>query len=299
MVELKLLQPFARWLGRQQFIRFGIRDRLARAVDNPNRMRGHTFRQAFFGGEYEGCTGNFIDWSARYFGAYAREELDLFADLCGHAAESGGAVIDVGANVGHHSLFYALQGFEVFSFEPNPAAMELLMRKLEYNPILRIHPFQRGLSDRSDRLALSIPDHTNLGTSSLEKAVGPNSVAVEVCCGDQMLQIQQLQRVDWIKIDVEGHEIPVLVGLRHTIAKHRPPVFFEWNGVGCFADVVKLFPENYSLYSFLGDQNFAGVFARPGYRLHLLRADADPGEGNMLAWPSRQMPERLSHRVWL
>ena len=90
MTELKVLQPLARWLGRRRWIRFGIRDRFARFVENPDRTRGHAFRQPFFGGVYVGNTGNFIDWSARYFGAYCVEELELFADLCGKGVSAAG-----------------------------------------------------------------------------------------------------------------------------------------------------------------------------------------------------------------
>ena len=81
MAELTFLRPLARCLGRMRWIRFGIRDRFARFVENPDRTLGYAFRQSFFGGVYVGNTGNFIDWSARYFGAYCIEELDLFADL--------------------------------------------------------------------------------------------------------------------------------------------------------------------------------------------------------------------------
>ena len=283
MTYLKPLQPLVRWIGRQRWIRFGIRDRLARLAENPDRTQGHEFRQRFFGGTYVGNSCNFIDWSTRYFGAYACEELELFSDLCGKSALL--SVIDIGANVGHHSLYYALQGAEVLSFEPNPAAMRLLKRKIAVNPELRINTAEMGLSDRRDRLPLSIPDHANLGTASMSKTVGSSSVLVDVCCGDEMPDILQLQRIDWIKIDVEGHEISVLIGLRNTITNHCPPVFFEWNGCVDFSVVRSLFPKVYSFYRFEGDRNVAGLFARPGYRLQLLQSDEGPGICNILAWP--------------
>lgn len=295
MSEVKVLQPLARWLGRQRWIRFGIRDRFARLVENPDQTRGHAFCQPFFGGTYTGNTGNFIDWSAHYFGAYSREELDLFKDVFG-SAPAGGGVIDVGANVGHHSLFYALQGATVFAFEPNPAAMSLLKQKAKANPALSIHPMLKGLSDRADRLPLSVPDHNNLGTASLEKAVGSASVLVEVCSGDHMIEIQRLEHIKWIKIDVEGHELPALLGLRQTIEKHRPAVFFEWNGNGRFLEAKGAFSEGYSFYRFLGDQSLAGVFARPGYRLQLLPADSEPPpSSNVLAIPSARLLKHLSY----
>ena len=90
MAEWKVLQPLARWLGRKRWIRFGIRDRFARFVENPDRTQGHPFCQPFFGGMYVGDAGNFIDWSARYFGAYCIVVLVVFADLCGENASLGG-----------------------------------------------------------------------------------------------------------------------------------------------------------------------------------------------------------------
>ncbi len=299
MADLYRLRPLARWLGRQRWIRFGIRDRFARAVENPVLTHGQQFRQSFSGGSYVGNTGNFIDWSARYFGAYGREELDLFADLYIAAAAKGrgGAVIDVGANVGHHSLFYGLMGADVLSFEPNPVAMALLKQKVAANPSVRIHAIQKGLSDRADRLLLSIPNNNNLGSASLVKQVGSTSVVVEVCCGDQVEEIQCQQQIDLIKIDVEGHELHTLAGLRQTIATHLPPVFFEWNGGGRFAEAKSIFPKCYVFYRFLGDQTVAFLLNRPGYRLQPLDSATEPELCNVLAWPTYPLPMHFSQRL--
>ena len=48
MAELKGLQPLARCLGRQRSIRFGIRDRFARFVENSDRATAYLYRQPFF-----------------------------------------------------------------------------------------------------------------------------------------------------------------------------------------------------------------------------------------------------------
>ncbi len=119
----------------------------------------------------------------------------MFADLCGKESSSREGGIDVCPNVGHHSLFRALQGAGVFSFEPNPAAMDLLRKKTAANPALLIHPIQKGLSDREDCLALPIVYHANLGTASLEKAVVSRSVMVEVYCGDHMEVIRHTKLI--------------------------------------------------------------------------------------------------------
>jgi hypothetical protein len=61
MAEQKMIQLLARWLAKKRWIRFGIRDRFARFVENPNRTQGYPFRQPSFGGLYVRDTGNFID----------------------------------------------------------------------------------------------------------------------------------------------------------------------------------------------------------------------------------------------
>lgn len=295
MADLKPLRPFARWLGRQRWIRFGIRDRVARAAENPDTTSSHHFQQFFFGGVYAGSTGNFIDWSARYFGAYAIEELDLIADIVGSTADFQ-AAIDIGANVGNHALRIGLMGGRVVAFEPNPQAMLLLQQKIRVNPNVNVLAVRRGLSDRQGQLLLSLPNHCNLGTASFEKKVGTRSIDVDICRGDEADEIKALSRLDFVKIDVEGHELKVLAGLQKTLATYCPSVFFEWQG-GSLADVKSLFPNGYSFYRFLGDQTLAFFFAKPGYRLQPLPARAAPKLCNILAWPSTPLPACLAPRL--
>jgi FkbM family methyltransferase len=295
----KWLQPAARWFCRQRWIRFGIRDHIARYVENPDTTKGSTFKQPFFGGVYTGNTGNFIDWSARYFGSYAIEELELLGDVAA-ASEGPFAAVDIGANVGNHSLYLGLKRYDgrILAFEPNPGAMALLTQKLKANPQARILAIQKALSNKSGRLLLSLPDHANIGVASLEKAVGSRSVTVDVCRGDDVAEIDSLPQINVIKIDVEGHELQVLAGLKRSLAKHYPAVFFEWQG-GSIIGIQPLFPEGYNFYRFRGDQNLGFFFARPGYGLQLLPPDCITKLVNILAWPpNRLLPANLSARLF-
>jgi FkbM family methyltransferase len=297
--QANLLQPAARWLCRQRWIRFGARDRLARYAENPDASNGCNFRQPYFGGICTGNTSNFIDWSARYFGAYAIEELDLLGDI----ADAGPApfvAIDIGANVGNHSLYLGLRSKagQIIAFEPNPGAMALLKQKLNANPQARILAIQKALSDRAGRLNLSLPDHANIGVASFEKKVGSKSVAVDVCRGDEAAEIKALLQVNLIKIDVEGHELEVLSGIQETLVKHQPSVFLEWKG-GSLRSVQSLFPPGYIFYRFRGDQNFAFFFAMPGYGLQLLQPDCTLKLCNILAWPpNKRLPASLAARLF-
>jgi FkbM family methyltransferase len=244
-----------RVIGRKRWLRFGIRDRLARLVEHPDASRGVAFVQSFYSGIYTGKTSNFIDWSARYFGAYAEAELDLFCQLC--PSPTPWVVLDVGANVGHHTLFYALKGPHVISVEPNPAAICALEEKLAANRIDKsVLLLREGLSDSEAQLELSIPDNSNLGMASLNFKVGCTSINVSVAPGDSIPVIQRLTRLDFIKVDVEGHEMEALLGLKQTISLHRPPVFFEWNSQHSFSQILPIFP-GYSFWVFSADKPLA------------------------------------------
>ena len=74
----------------------------------------------FFAGVYPGRLDNFIDWSAFHYGGYARHELLLLGDVAAALRRSQShapSFFDVGANIGNHALFMALQGCAVFAFE--------------------------------------------------------------------------------------------------------------------------------------------------------------------------------------
>jgi FkbM family methyltransferase len=278
------LRSITRSIGRQNWLRFGIRDRLARLIEDPDTTRGCAFKQTFFGGTYQGNTSNFIDWSARYFGAYAIGELECFAELFPSSSRDV-VVLDVGANVGHHTLFYALMGASGIAFEPNPQAATLARAKLKVNQLSAWTLEELALSDHKGVMDLYLPNGCNLGTASLEQRVGARTLQVPVLAGDCCPSIQQLSHIDYIKIDVEGHELSVLRGLNQTLSRHRPVVFFEWNARSPFSDVRDAFPEGYTFRIFHADQPRAFLFNRPGFRLSLLRQATQPGVSNLLAIP--------------
>lgn len=132
----------------------------------------------------------------------------------------------------------------------------------------------------------------------MNKRVDSRSVSIEIACGDQLDEIRKLGQIVYIKIDVEGHEFFVLLGLRRMIAKHLPPVFFECNDAQEFAELSRIFPGCYSFYRFAGDKNLAQIFAVSGYRLIPLIADSvPPAPCNILAWPSIELPTHIANHV--
>jgi FkbM family methyltransferase len=146
--------------------------------------------------------------------------------------QSGGVVIDVGANRGMFALTASgLVGDkgQVICFEPNPTCVSLLQREIAFNGIKNIVIHQFALGNRTDELILSIPVYNSgQGTFSctLYAKEMTHKVRSQVKIGDELLTLGQLS---FLKIDVEGFEADVVKGLFKTIQQHRPIIVTEIN----------------------------------------------------------------------
>lgn len=97
----KYMNRTLRFVGTQNWIRWGLRYRvftLFKPVD-------YEFIVPFFGLKYAGNLNNFIDRAVYFYGAHEREAL-LYM---GSRINPDAVVLDIGANVGHHSLFFPLK----------------------------------------------------------------------------------------------------------------------------------------------------------------------------------------------
>ncbi len=154
---------------------------------------------------------------------YETEELEIIA---GHFPV-GGVFVDIGANVGNHTLYVAkfLHASKIFVFEPNPQAIDILESNIYLNEIEHICDrsfLGVGLSSKKKSgLSMRIPPR-NLGGSRMVEGEGN----LETYRGDELLGDV---RPDMIKIDVEGMEIDVLHGLSGIIEQCSPKMFIEVN----------------------------------------------------------------------
>ena len=181
----------------------------------------------------------------------------------------GGIVLDVGANIGNHSAWFARYFAEVIAFEPNPICVHLFEAGRLMNATQNVRLVPRGLSDRDTIATLHANLHGNLGGSHLgEKSADGTSHTFEVQLqrGDDVLANESLP-VRLVKLDVEGHEHAVLRGLEQTLRRDQPIVLFESSGTqgadGSLAILETLRAWNYR-------------------HTYVIEADADRG-GNRLA----------------
>jgi FkbM family methyltransferase len=137
---------------------------------------------------------------------------------------AGAVIFDVGANFGYYSVMLAsaLGGAcEVHAFEPAAVTFERLSRHVALNGLACIHAHQIGLSD-SPGLASLQPRSGNSGATFLV----PGG-QIQVSTLDRFVEERGLQRLDFMKIDVEGFEERVLRGGARTLERFRPTILIE------------------------------------------------------------------------
>lgn len=124
-------------------------------------------------------------------------------------------VLDVGANVGYYTLILASVSRKVYAFEPEPKAFALLKANVDLNGYQNVVLIEKAASDQAGVLKLYLsPD--NLGEHSLSADEGRDSVEVEMVRLDDLFAGKQ-DRIDFVKMDIEGGELAALRGMRHLI----------------------------------------------------------------------------------
>jgi FkbM family methyltransferase len=141
---------------------------------------------------------------------------------------SGWACLDIGANVGAISLLLAKlvgpQG-RVFAVEPGPPNVTRLRKNFELNPALaaRAEIVPCGISDAPGQLWWAEEDG-NPGNAMLGDQ-GTHCIPVTTI--DNVVHEHAIQKLDFVKIDVEGMELQVMHGGEKTLQRFRPILYFE------------------------------------------------------------------------
>ncbi len=149
------------------------------------------------------------------------KELEFLKNIVG----SGKSIVEVGANIGNHLVYYAqhMGARKIYPFEPNPDAIELLTKNIEANSLNGIidnRGIGIGAGAAYGKFAIELPGDNNLGAARLKEGLGE----LEVFTLDEKLADETY---DFMKIDVEGMEFEVLEGARQTIRKNRPILMIE------------------------------------------------------------------------
>jgi FkbM family methyltransferase len=218
-----------------------------------------------------------VNWAAsyltprnagRYLGATAMETAaeilwsrrragDLAMVASDHLVRAGATVIDVGASWGLFTCHLARRvGKEglLYCFEPHPANAMGLQKLSAARPYVHFRP--AAVSDVAGHAELSVPrQRSRLVTAQSSLAHGFEGVGVEKVKVPTVRLDDEIGadvKVDFIKIDVEGHEMSVLRGGASMLRRWRPPILIEIEQrhlSGPISDVLEMIQElGYDLF---------------------------------------------------
>lgn len=187
--------------------------------------------------EYEGSNYAFVHtsgddhiakWQANARGFY---EAPLLEELRCRLTDRDGIIVDVGAHVGNHTVYFAgVMGRPVIAFEPNPAVVPCLVRNVDLNKVNERVTVVGVAATGHPQWVRPLPlgDGANTGMQRFERHQGPElgsgRPGVPV---DSVLPPDSEPRVALVKLDVEGFEGEALLGVLGTLVRHRPLLAIE------------------------------------------------------------------------
>ncbi len=165
-----------------------------------------------------------VGWVAFFNKSFEQEELDQ----CKKIIKNDDVIIDIGANIGSHSLYFsslAPNGI-VYSIEPSRITFEYLLKNIKYKE--NIIPLSVAVSNSNEILNFYECDNdvmSGLKNTNRSNITYINKVpAVKM---DNLCDLLNIQKLDFVKIDVEGLETEVIQGFLQTLSKFKPIVFCE------------------------------------------------------------------------
>ncbi len=162
----------------------------------------------------------------RYFPSTYEHDNFAFMKSC---CREGATVLDIGAHIGLFSAIAARVTGEqgrVYAFEPAPATFPVLEQTIRINQLgNRICAVNQAMGGEVGSITFYVSDDEADNSNSLvayKQDRKLNGVEVQMNTVDHFADSMHLERIDFIKIDVEGAEYDTLLGARRILATHRP-----------------------------------------------------------------------------
>ncbi len=186
-----------------------------------NTFKCFTYKNINFRLDIHDYIGHFF-----YFGCKDIEQSKLM-----NLINDGDFIIDVGTNYGTSLLQFAnLIGGKgrVFGFEPDPTNFEICKQNIQINPFTNLYVENFGLGNKECDVNLVIETESNRGSSRISKNINGNEFQqIKIIRFDNWIKEKKIEKINLIKIDVEGYEMEVLKGAEQSIKKFKPILFIE------------------------------------------------------------------------
>jgi FkbM family methyltransferase len=167
--------------------------------------------------------------------------------------EEGDTVIDAGIGWGDTAVYLACKALsdgdgKYYAFDIVQEGMTALKKQLELNPhITNIVPIFKAVSDNNGEVFIS--DVSSPGSRVENSSTGRSIPSVTI---DTFTREQDIKKVDFIKMDIEGSEVPALIGARETIKKYKPKlaisVYHKWDDLEVIPTLIHGMHPGYRFY---------------------------------------------------
>jgi len=150
---------------------------------------------------------------------------DFETELMKNQIKEGDIVIDVGANIGYFTLLFSKlvgETGKVFAFEPESRNFELLKKNIQINKIKNVVLEQKIVSNKNGKSKLFISD--NIANHKIFQTDEKNNSFIElpsIILDDYFEKINFLNRINFVKVDVEGAEFFVFDGMRKILNQNK------------------------------------------------------------------------------
>lgn len=165
----------------------------------------------------------YIGRSLDLYGEYSEGEIELFRRIVGR----GQSVVEVGANIGAHTLFFARQvgsAGAVLAFEPQRVVFQTLCANLALNSVAHVDCRQQAVGAAAGEVVVPPIDYHREGNFG-GLALGGHTQGERVPL--VVLDALDLDRCDLLKLDVEGMEQEALEGATATLSRLKPVLYVE------------------------------------------------------------------------
>ena len=233
-----------------------------------------------------------LTYLAHLFKALTRQHHQEYLPILNEFLKNDSIIIDVGAHAGQFTkLFSALvpEG-HVYAFEPGGYASSILTKVIRLYRLKNVTHINKGLGKQYKKENLNIPLKQSGSLGFGLSHIGNNkqdvrttvSEIIEIITLDSFAEDKRLEKINFIKADIEGWEMQLLLGAKSIIQKWHPILTLEVNRQ--FMERAENTPEE--LWSFLSDNNYeVNRLYYDENRILQPTPASEPFDGNIICYP--------------
>ncbi|MDF2551510.1 MAG: hypothetical protein K0R77_785 [Chryseobacterium sp.] len=200
-------------------------------VFNPYQLFSDVKKQIIYRGNLK-LQVNLSDWIQQqlyFLGDYEKPEIDYLSDFL----KPGNVFIDIGANIGLFSLnaseIVGEKG-KIYAFEAFPPNYNQFKENISLNKFENIIAENKAISSQNSTIEILYNEKdNNIGMASAFLKDFTSKEVVESTTLDQYSVDHHINRIDLIKIDIEGGEYDALLGMTRILTEIKPQILIEIN----------------------------------------------------------------------